>query len=97
MVNKRCGDRVSPRQSAFLHFLYTEKDVSLRKIQKSSSKFSLATVYEHATSSMQCIPLIKKKTSTLKKVTLHDEAKLFCTLYTQNYMDKGVTSKKNVT
>ena len=71
MVNKRCTDRVSPRQSAFMHLLYTEKGVSLRKIQKRFPKFSLATVYRHANLSMQDILLIKKKTSRpKKKVTL---------------------------
>ena len=68
MVNKRSADRVSPQQSAFMHLLYTEKGVSLRKIQKRFPKFSLATVYRHATPSMQDIPLIKKKPADRKKL-----------------------------
>ena len=77
-----------------MHLLYTEKGVSLKKIQKRCPKFSLPTVYCHATSSVQDIPLIKKKTGRPKKVTLRDERKLIHTLHTLRYMDKGVTSKK---
>ena len=97
MLNKRCAARVSPQQSAFMHFLYTEKGVSLRKIQKRFPKFSLAAVYQHATSSMQDKLLIKKKTSRPKKVCLHDERKHIPTLHTLRDMDKGVTSKRNAT
>ena len=94
MVNKRCADRVSPRQSALMHLLYSEKGVSLRKIQRRFPKFNLATMCQHATSSMQNIPLIKKKTGRPKKVTLRNERKLIHTLHTLCDMDKGVTSKK---
>ena len=41
MVNKRCADRVSPPQSTFMHFLYIEEGVALRKIRKRFSKFNL--------------------------------------------------------
>ena len=85
---------MSPWQSALIHLLYTEKGVSLRKIQKEFPKFSLATVYRHATSSVQDIPLIKKKTGRPKKVTLRNERKLIRTLHTLHDMDKGVTSKQ---
>ena len=39
-------------------------------------------------------PLIKKKTSRLKIVTICDGRKLIRTLHTLSDMDKGVTSKK---
>lgn len=82
MVNKRCFDRLSLKQSALSHFLYNEKGVSLVKIQKRFPKFSLATVYQHATSSMQDIALIKKETCRLKNVTLFDERKVVGFLHT---------------
>ena len=70
------------------------KGVSLRKIQKRFPKFSLPTVYRHANSSMQDIPLIKRKTGRPKKVTLHDKRKLICILHTLRDIEKVVTSKK---
>ena len=62
MVNKSQQERVTSRQSAYMHMMHNDLKLSIRKLAKKFPQFSLATVYRHATKSV-----FKEKTKKGKK------------------------------
>ena len=86
---------MTTQQSATMNILHNVNKLSIRQIHEKFPKFSLSTVFRHATQASDNLPEKKKKSGQARKVTERDERELIRVLKKLRKTDGSLTSKKS--